>query len=336
MQKRQFINELKAGDSVKDLFMVRSMSLNSGKNGSYLALVLTDKTGDIESRLWDINKDYSAPFEVGDIVAVDATVTEYQGRLQLRIYNIEKTTDQADRSHFLPSSSHDKEDQLNIIKRSIAKIKNRYLRRLARAFMGDPELLKKFSEAPAAKKLHHNYIGGLLDHTVSILKLVDTITRLYPFLNRDLLIIGALFHDIGKIEMIDYKKPFEYTESGKLIGHLVSSAIITDRLIQRIQDFPQDLRTLVLHLILSHHGSYDAGSPVLPQLLEAFVLHRLDELDARIVHVNLLTNEGDKSFTSYQKMYDRALVTRRWIDDVLNDKDSKEDFTLKNPSIDLE
>ena len=325
VSKSVYINELKENAKIDDIFMVQNKNIAATKNGKpYIALNLSDKTGVVKSRVWDNAEELSKQFEAGDIVAVKAHSVIYQGEIQLNINNIIKIEDDnTDLSFFLPSSENDLEQSIKELYTIIDSIKNSHLKKLLQAIFNDEYILSSFKKAPAAKTIHHDYIGGLLDHTLNVTRLAIDVSQHYHNIDRELLITGAIIHDIGKIEELSYERHFDYTDAGRLVGHIsIGVEILNDKLAQ-LPDFPIDLAIILKHLILSHHGKFEFGSPKRPKTLEAMLLHYLDDIDSKIcAATDYIEKESnpDTKWTSYNRLLDRFIYT-----DIYNKNKSSED-----------
>jgi 3'-5' exoribonuclease len=263
-------------------------------NKPYLNLILGDKTGQVEARVWDpgdprIAKDV----ERGDIVKVRGCISRFDDRLQVKVEQLRKgVTGEADKSDLLPSTTYDVEDLWQQLLGFVKSFTDPHLKQLLAMLLADAELARAYREAPAAKQLHHAYLGGLLEHVISLLKLADRVAPHYPVLHRDLLLTGVILHDIGKVRELAWDAGFEYTVEGTLLGHIQMGMELIERTIADLPDFPLRLKTLVMHVILSHHGKLEFGSPKLPMIPEALVLNFIDDLDAKMQAV---TSEFEKS-----------------------------------------
>ena len=275
---------------------------------------LSDKTGRISAFLWDNVEENLGQFRMGDYVTVKGLVREYNSHLQLTVYKIKKLTDsEVDPSDFLPMTSEDVEIQFSELMQHIQALKNKHLRVLLLSIMADAKISNKFKRAPAAKKIHHAYLGGLLDHTLSLVRLCHLVVQNYPLLNVDLLVAGAILHDIGKIEELTYERTFNYSDEGKLLGHIVMETTFVNQAINQLPEFPQELRLQLLHMLISHHGKHEFGSPQVPKTLEAMVLHHLDDLDGKIETMRSLIfqEDGDANWSSYSQSLERYVYRRR-------------------------
>jgi 3'-5' exoribonuclease len=253
-------------------------------NKPYLNLILGDKTGQIEGRVWEpgdprIAKDV----ERGDIVKVRGSISRYDDRAQMKVDQLRKAqAGEADKMDMLPATTRDVGELWCEMEKSVAGLTNPDLKMLLTALLGDAAIAKAYREAPAARQLHHAWLGGLLEHVVSLLGLADRVAAHYPMLDRDLLVTGVILHDIGKIRELEWETGFDYTVDGVLLGHIQMGVDLVEKTIASLPGFPGRMRTLVLHMILSHHGKLEFGSPKLPMIPEALVLNFLDDLDAKM------------------------------------------------------
>ena len=266
-------------------FLVLSKQQRSTKaNKPYLNLILGDKTGQLEGRIWEpgdprIAKD----FDRGDIVKARGSASRFDDRLQMKIDQLRLAQpSEVDKTDLLPSTTFDVAMLWSQLQGFAESLTNPDLKRLLGALLDDPALAQAFREAPAAKQLHHAWLGGLLEHVVSLCTLADRVAPHYPMLDRDLLLTGVILHDIGKIRELSWDIGFEYTIEGVLLGHIQIGTALAERAIDSLPNFPPKLQTLVLHMILSHHGKLEFGSPKLPMIPEALVLNFLDDLDAKM------------------------------------------------------
>jgi 3'-5' exoribonuclease len=265
-------------------FVVISKQVKPKKTGEpYLALTLGDRTGQIEAKMWDNVETAIDAFEQEDFIKAKGLLNKYKNRFQLTIHKLRKLLDsEVDFADYLPKTSKDIGELWQVLAGYVASFQDGYLKALVEAFMSDPDIAEAYRNAPAAKSLHHAYIGGLLDHVVSLFRSCDLICRNYPQINRDLLLTGAFLHDIGKIHELTYNRSFSYTTRGQLLGHMVIELEMLQAKLVQVPDFPEELKTLVEHLIISHHGEYEFGSPKLPMFPEALMLHYLDDLDSKM------------------------------------------------------
>lgn len=265
-------------------FVVASKQIKPKKSGeSYLALSLADRSGQIEAKMWDNVEDCINGFEQDHFVKVKGLINKYNQRFQLTIHKLRRLEEsEIDFSDYLPKTDKDIEELWRTLGGFVATFQDPHLKALVEAFMADPEIAAAYRTAPAAKTLHHAYIGGLLDHVVSLFRSCDLVCRNYPQINRDLLLTGAFLHDIGKIHELAYNRTFSYTTRGQLLGHMVIELEMLHGKMKQLPDFPEDLKLLIEHLLISHHGHYEFGSPKLPMFPEALMLHYLDDLDSKM------------------------------------------------------
>ena len=307
-----FINELSKGQTVESIFLVRDKILAKTKAGNpYLSIKLADRTGEAEGRIWDNALDFLPLFEKDDFIKVRGEVDEFQGMQQLRITRLRKCEDrEIQLGDYLPQTSQDVERMLGELTNIASQVRQPFLGRLLKAFFDDEELIKKFKMAPAAKAIHHVFLGGLLEHTLSVVQLVLLIGPRYKGIDQDLLLTGAILHDLGKVSELSYERAFDYTDPGRLLGHITLTVEMIDQKIEAISDFPENLAILLKHIILSHHGEYEFGSPKRPKTLEALLLHHLDDMDAKMNgFLAWIEKEKDSPsrWTSYHKLFDRFI-----------------------------
>ena len=283
-----YVSDLMGFDEGKlfdSFFLVLAKQQRTTKqNKPYLNLILGDKTGQIEGRVWDPGDPRIArDFERGDLVKARGSVSKYEDRTQVKVDQLRKAHEgEADRMDMLPATTRDVAELWAALEASVASLTNPDLKRLLGAVLADPAMAQAYREAPAARQLHHAWLGGLLEHVVSLLGLADRVAAHYPMLDRDLLVTGVVLHDIGKIRELTWETGFDYTVEGVLLGHIQMGVDLVEKTIAGLPGFPGRLRTLVLHMILAHHGKLEFGSPKLPMIPEALVLNFLDDLDAKM------------------------------------------------------
>jgi 3'-5' exoribonuclease len=312
---RMTIADLRAGTELqKTPFLLASLQQATDRNGtSYLKLTLRDRTGDIEARYWRVPSGVYERLSAGKGVAVSGEVTEYRGVLQITVSHI-FPFELEDMSQFLPVARRSQEEMIEELQRAIYRIKNPDLKRLLEQVLGDPDFQQRFFQAPAAKLYHHACVGGLLEHSLDVLRQVVFVAERYPELDKDLAATVALLHDVGKVDSYDLGGAFEFTDVGRLWGHLYAGAALVDRAIDRIPGFPVELRLRIIHAILSHHGEMERGSPVTPRTPEAIALHYADNLDGSlrgwVDHVQREA-QSDEPWTSRSGMHDAELYVGR-------------------------
>jgi 3'-5' exoribonuclease len=294
-------------------FVVTTKQVKPKKTGEpYLALTLADRCGQIEAKMWDNVEDAIDSFEQDDFLKIKGLLNKYKNRFQITIHKLRRLGDsEVDFADYLPKTTKDIDGLWQALGDFVSSFQDPHLRTLVQAFMADPEIAAGYRNAPAAKTLHHAYIGGLLDHVVSLFRSCDLICRNYPQINRDLLLTGAFLHDIGKIHELTYTRSFSYTSRGQLLGHMIIELEMLHAKIAQVPGFPDDRKTLLEHLIISHHGQYDFGSPKLPMFPEALMLHYLDDLDSKIESMRAHFEreaESESSWTSYNASLGRTLL----------------------------
>jgi len=312
---RKFISQLNGGATIDDIFLVQNKELRTTKNGSlYIQAQLSDRTGIIDARMWDASKPFFESLGNDTFLRIKGRTEIYQNKIQLIMKGISKTNQEDIKfEDYLPSTENDTNEMFAELKQIADSIKQPHLLKLLKLFFSDKDFCKGFCTAPAAVQYHHAFLGGVLEHTLSVVRLGEKIAPLYPDLNRDLLICGIILHDIGKISELCYEKNFQYSDEGQLIGHLISGVLMVEEKAKQIDSFPKTLLDLLRHLILSHHGEYEWGSPKLPMTVEALALHYLDNIDAKIhAFSKAITNDKDSSdnWTGYNKMFDRKLFKK--------------------------
>ncbi|MFH1783111.1 MAG: HD domain-containing protein [Candidatus Omnitrophota bacterium] len=310
-----FISDLKEGQYIESVYLVRERSFDTAKNGSqYMSLELADKTGMVDARMWDASKKTYDSFNVDEFVKVKARVESYRSYPQLKLDSIHKMDDSSiNISLYLPTVSQDIEEMFSSFLKEITSIKNPFIKKLLENIFLDKEIQRKFKRSPAATDFHHPYIGGLLEHTLSSVVLSKTIASKYADINTDLLIAGAALHDIGKMEELSYSRSFYYNDKGRLIGHIVLGVNMIEKKIDQIDNFPEEIKNLIIHLVLSHHGEYEWGSPKRPMCLEAIVLHYVDNIDAKVNGFKQFVttyNDPDTNWTKHSKMFKEFLYKK--------------------------
>lgn len=287
---KTFVSDLTSGQPVDTVFLVRDKAVATTRDGRpYLNVNLIDRTGKVGAKLWEKRDDPGyvqrifESFQKNDFVRVVGRVDMYKETMQLILDDLfVADTSAVDISDFLPSGDIDPEKLVRELKQITDTIEDPSIKKLVDAFFMDKEFMTRFKRAPAAKKLHQAYLGGLIEHTALLVKLAAAVAGFYPHVNRDLLIAGSLLHDIGKIEELAYDRTFDYTDRGRLVGHLMIGARMVQEKIDAIKNFPEETANLILHLILSHHGELQFGSPVVPAIPEAVLLHHIDHMDATV------------------------------------------------------
>jgi len=311
--KALYASNIQDNQAVDSLFLVSAKNHGVTKGGnSYLVLKLLDRSGEIEGRVWDRADDLGRGFDKNDFVRVRGQALLYQGKVQIRVQDVMKVDEnQIAAEDFLPRSSFDPDAMLEALQTILREIKNPHLLALAESFFADNELMHLLKRAPGAKTIHHPFLSGLLEHTLSLLKLILKVVENYNGVDVDLLLMGGFLHDIGKVYEFSYERAVEYTDAGQLLGHLVMEVEMVDQKIATIPEFPPELAMLVKHMLVSHHGAYEFGSPKLPQTLEAVMLHSLDDLDGKIQAIQSLPDkEPGSKWTAFHRAYGRSFYRR--------------------------
>ena len=307
-------------------FLVLAKQLGTTKtNKPYLNLILGDKKGQLEARIWDPSDPRIAKdFAKGDIVKARGSASRYNDKLQMKVDQLRLAqAGEVDKADMLPSTTQDVATLWRQLVGFVDSLSNADLKLLLSTVLDDPALAEAYREAPAAKQLHHAWLGGLLEHVVSLCTLADRVAPHYPLIDRDLLLTGVILHDIGKVQELSWEIGFEYTVEGMLLGHIQMGAALVEKTIDSLPNFPPKLKTLILHMILSHHGKLEFGSPKLPMIPEALVLNFLDDLDAKI---QAMTGEFEKCIREGKSAEEltgkvwaldqrQLLNTKRWLNE---------------------
>ena len=318
LMKEFFISECPQQENkiVTSSFVVASKQVKAKKNGEpYLALVLADRTGQIEAKMWDNVDEFINVFEQEDFLKIKGLINKYKNRFQLTIHKLRRMEDaDIDFTDYLPKTTKDIGELWRTLTEFVATFRNPNLKALVQLFMADTEIAERYRNAPAAKTLHHAYIGGLVDHVVSLFRSCDLMCQNYAQIDRDLLLTGAFLHDIGKIQELTYNRAFSYTTRGQLLGHMIIELEMLQAKLAQLPGFPGELKILLEHMIISHHGQYDFGSPKLPMFPEALMLHYLDDLDSKMeaMRAHFEREAGvEGPWTSYNASLGRPLLDSR-------------------------
>jgi 3'-5' exoribonuclease len=308
---KTYVNEIKENENVDSLFLVKEKSSSITKVGNpYLKLKLGDRSGEMEGRIWTTVEIFAESFDKDDFVHVKGKAGSFQEHLQLNITHIEKVGEEEILlSDFFPVAEKDIDEMFQSLTEISQQVKNQYLRELLHLFWEDEPFLERFKMAPASKWLHHTYLGGLLEHTLSLTQLVLKTASHYEGLNLDLLLTASILHDLGKVDELSYKRSFDYSDEGRLLGHIILGVERVEDKIRQLPHFPKNLSTLLKHLLLSHHGQYAWGSPKKPMTLEAVMLHYLDDMDAKMNGIRqfLKTQVPDGSeWSSYHRTFEQV------------------------------
>ncbi|NPV72454.1 MAG: HD domain-containing protein [Pelotomaculum sp.] len=308
------VNQICPGATVQGTFALKAKKLLPYREapGHFLAVTLADRTGSVEGRLWEGAEEADSRLKAGDIVTVEALAVAYNGSVQLRIDSIVKENGRIDPAKFIPSAGRLEEAEMKLMQ-LIDSLTQPYLKALLTYIFSKQDFYEAFSRAPAAAQYHHALLGGLLVHSVTVASAADGVVKDYPGADRDLLVAGAILHDIGKVQEYRCRGTVEQTDEGRLLGHIVSGVLFLDRAIAGVPGFPADLRLKLLHMIASHHGRYEWQSPKRPKFLEAALLHQLDLLDAQADMFSRAAagrEDNDSPWTGWVKGLDRCVYCR--------------------------
>jgi 3'-5' exoribonuclease len=310
--KSPFVTELSTEQSITTFFLVHEKEIRNTREGKqYLRLELGDRSGTIEARMWDQFEATAKEFGRDDFVKVQARVEIYRNKPQLALLQVRRAKpEEVDLADFLP---HTREDVGKLWAQLIEyanSIENPWLKQLVTGIISDPTVAACYKRAPAAKVMHHAYIGGLLEHVVGLCGLAKQVAQHYPELNADLLLAVAILHDVGKLEELCYERAIGYTTEGQLLGHIVMELETVTNAMNTIVGFPANLKSVVQHLLISHHGQYEFGSPKLPMIREALVFHYLDDMDSKMaaVRASLATDSGEDEWSAYSPALGRKFL----------------------------
>ena len=310
--KQSFVSDLISEQSITTFLLVCEKEIRSTKEGKpYLRLELGDKTGTIESRMWDQIEAVSREVEREDIVKVQGRVEIYRGKPQFSVQQMRKAKpEEIDLADFLPSTKEDVEKLYQQLLVEAESIKNPWLKKLNTSILSDSRVAPRYKRAPAAKVMHHAYLGGLLEHVVGLCGLAHQIAEHYPELDLDLLLTACILHDVGKLDELCYDRAIGYTTEGQLLGHIVMEIETVANGIEKIEGFPPALKTVVQHLLISHHGQYEFGSPKLPMIREALVFHYMDDLDSKLAAARaaLAAESGDELWSAFSGALQRKFL----------------------------
>ena len=310
--KTIFVKDIRENQKLESTFLVKHKGVARTRTGNpYLNLTLGDTTGEIKGKVWDHAEPLAQRFQKDDFIRVQATAGTYQDTLQLTISSLTRcASSEIDITDFLPQAKNDREETFNKLRTIATNIKNEHLKQLLDLFLTDEDFIRLFKNAPAAKKLHHVYVGGLLEHTLSLSNLILQIGNHYGGLNRDLLLTGGILHDIGKVHELTYSRAFDYSDAGRLLGHIMLGVEMINEKISLLPDFPHDVALELKHLIISHHGQYEYGSPKRPKTVEALILSYLDDLDAKVEDLQSFIQreqENHSKCAGYHQMLNRYI-----------------------------
>ena len=310
--KTPFVTDLLSEQNITTFFLVHEKQVRNTREGrAYLRLELGDRSGTIEARMWEQFETVAKDISRDDFVKVQARVEIYRNKPQLAVVQLRLAKpEEIDLADYLPHTTADVEKMWAQLLAYAESLGNPWLKRLVLGIIADPEVARCYKRAPAAKVMHHAYLGGLLEHVVGLCGMAKVVAGHYPELDVDLLLTAAMLHDVGKLQELCYERAIGYTTEGQLLGHIVMELETVSRAIDKIEGFPPALKTVVQHLLISHHGQYEFGSPKLPMIREAMVFHYLDDLDSKLaaVRVALATPSGDEEWSAYSGALGRKFL----------------------------
>ncbi len=306
---KSFVTDLIAGKAIDDVFLLAERNMGHKKDGNpFLNVTLSDRTGQIKGVVWDQVERIAAAAAEGDFVHVRAQVGEYRGSLQLVVKDMVRIpAEQVDSADFLAVTSRDVDKMIARLQEMTSRMQNHHLKALFEAFWADADFVAAYRRAPAAKHMHHAYIGGLLEHTLSMAVLAELIAGHYSGVDRDMLLAGVILHDVGKLRELEYTHRIDYTDEGRLLSHIVIGLAMLEEKLQQVPDFPAIQVQLLKHLMISHHGAREFGSPEPPKTIEAVLLNYIDEMDSRVNSIRdyVAQDSSDGSWTPYHRLLER-------------------------------
>ena len=313
--KTRYVRDLRPSETITDYFLVQSKDVRLKKDGEpYLSMVLSDRTGRLEAKMWEGIEDVVGTFDSADFVKVQGLTQVYRQRPQITVQRLRRAEESEVRlADYIPHTDKNVDEMFSRLLATVDEMQNPYLKRLLKAFLDDEEIAARLKTAPAAKSLHHAFVGGLLEHITSLLELGSDVAGHYEFIDQDLLTTGIVLHDLGKIHELDAQRTFEYTDEGRLLGHITIVVRMLDRKCSAIEDFPPKLKLLLEHMILSHHGKYEFGSPKLPSFPEALALNYLDDLDSKLESMRAALADSpmeDGDWTAYSRSLQRFVLNK--------------------------
>lgn len=309
--EKLFVSDLSDKQVVHSTFLAKNKTLLTDKKGNqYISLHLSDKSGSVDAKIWDNIERMNNLFESGDIVIVKGLVQLYQNKKQIIVHKIDPIGDQDLKvEDYVGEIGSSPEEVLQELLQLVKQVESDHIRQLLETTLNDPQIKEKLLTSPAAKSIHHVKVGGLIEHILSISKMMVFVAGQYKQLNFDLLLFGAIYHDLGKIWELEWtNKGIRYTDKGRLIGHLAMSSELVEKKASQILGFPEDLIMILKHIVLSHHGKLEYGSPKVPMLLEAYVVWMADDFDSKIDSISQFMNQdssGDQTWSSFNQLYAR-------------------------------
>ena len=332
--KSHFVSDLSSEQTVTSLFLVHAKEIRSTREGKrYLRLELGDRTGTIEARMWDRFEPAASEIDRDDFVKVRARVEIYKNRPQLSLEALRRAApEEVDLADYLPHTKADVEKLYAELRQTAESLKNPWLRQVAAKIVNDPAIAARYKRAPAAKVMHHAYLGGLIEHVASLCSLCRAVAAQYPELDVDLLLTAAILHDVGKLDELCYERAIGYTTEGQLLGHIVMELDTVNRAMDAIEGFPEAWKTVVRHLLISHHGQYEFGSPKLPMIREALVFHYLDDLDSKLAAARaaLAVDSGEPEWSAYSGALGRKFLR---LDQFLKSTNAEAEENVPNPKL---
>ena len=324
--KTPLVSDLNSEQNITTFFLVCEKEIRNTREGKpYLRLELGDRSGTIEARMWEQFEAAAKGINRDDFVKVQARVEMYRSRPQLSVMQVRLAKpEEIDLADFLPQTKADVAKLYAELLEYATSISNSWLKKLVTGILSDPDIAAKYKRAPAAKVMHHAYLGGLLEHVVSLCGLAKAVAAHYPELDVDLLLTAAMLHDVGKLDELGYERAIGYTVEGHLLGHIVLEVQTIAKSMDAIEGFPPNLKTVIQHMLISHHGEYEFGSPKLPMIREALVFHFLDDLDSKLAAVRtaLAGDSGEAEWSAYSRALGRKFLR---LEEFLKD------FTLTSP-----
>ena len=307
----RYLNELREGENIIGHYLCKSRQTLKSRNGkNYLSLKLQDKTGMADAKVWTLNNDIKS-FEENDFIKIDGTVTIFNNEIQLNIKRIRRSEEgEYDPMDYIPCTEKNIDEMYDRLMGYLKTIKDPYLKKLVEEiYFGDKDIAKGFKLHSAAKNIHHSYMGGLVEHTLSVVEICDFMAGRYKYVNRDILIASAMIHDVGKVKELSDFPVNDYTDDGELLGHLMIGVDLINDAAAKIEGFPARLKSLMKHCMIAHHGEYEYGSPKLPKTMEAFILHCADNMDAKtkVIEEALDAGNTQNNWVGYHKMLQRNL-----------------------------
>jgi 3'-5' exoribonuclease len=307
----QWVKDIAENDAVTGCYLVKEKKLGTTRRGDpFLTLTLADRTGEIEAKVWDGVNELSSLFQEGDIIEVGGNAGSYRGNIQVTISSLQVVNENADPEIFFEASPIDASEMMASLREVLREIEDAHLKELVNRFLNDRQFVSLFKKTPAAKNFHHSYLGGLLEHTLSVCRMAVKVADHYPLLDRDLLVTAAFLHDIVKMKELLFDRRIDYTDEGRLLGHVMLGAAMLDEKLRELKEFPRHLAVRLKHMILSHHGQYEFGSPKRPKFLEAFALNLIDDLDAKINGLALFMEKDrqEGSWTDFNRLFERYFL----------------------------